>query len=340
MRLFALALILFVFNAHAENPKLFLKNVPINNNLVVGLDLEAIIALQNKFGLTEADEQIETFKDFMGIEPSQLSSLIIAGSGDFANPNNESGFMLLKGNAALHAEKVLHSFFNKQEGMKAKETKFNNHPVYLVETSQMSQDPVAATPAMPVKDIYLSNLSEDTLLVGTKKSLKEVLSTVKFDKMLNITSSSQMMKIMDDEPALLFVAFSFENFLSTTAGQALAINPVAQGLDMESLLGLMFNADYKKETGHKLSLNLSFFSIDARKAFETKVKQLRNQQQEAIQHGKLEISGGSNKLSVTYSLSDEDLKNTIKSIRSQVSGVPLEEVEEIEEELEIPEEIE
>jgi len=158
--------------------------------------------------------------------------------------------------------------------------------------------------------------------------------------MLNITSSSQMMKIMDDEPALLFVAFSFENFLSTTAGQALAINPVAQGLDMESLLGLMFNADYKKETGLKLSLNLSFFSIDARKAFETKVKQLRNQQQEAIQHGKLEISGGSNKLSVTYALSDEDLKNMITSMRSQVSGVPLEEVEEIEEELDIPEEIE
>ena len=229
------------------------------------------------------------------------------------------------------------------EGLVVKETKFNKHPVYLIEAPELTTGENLPVASVPVKDMYLSNLSEDTLLLGTKKSMKEVLSSVKFDKMLNITSSSQMMRILDDESALFFFAYSFENFLNTTAGQALALNPLAQGMDIESLVGLMFNADYKEETGLKLSLNLTFFSIDARKAFETKIKQLRNQQKAMIQHGTIDISGGSNKLTVTYELKNEELSKLIQSIRSQISGVPLDEDldgdldEEI---LDIPEEIE
>lgn len=341
MRLLALALILFALNLKAENPKLFLKNIPIKNNLIIGVDLEAIMALQSKFEIDEADDQIDSFKSFVGVEPSELSALLIAGSGDFANPKNESGFVILKGNSTLHAEKVLHSTLKNKTDLKARETKFNNHPVYLIEAAQAVAE---GTPqAVPMKDMYLSSLSDDTLIVGGARALKEVLSTVKFDKMLSVTSSSQMMKIMDDKPALLFIAFSFDNFLSTTAGQALALSPVAQGIDLESLTGLMFNADYNKEAGLKLSLDVNFFSIDARKAFESKMKQLRNQQKEMIQHGTLEISGGSNKLTVTYALKDDELTKMISSIRNQIAGVvPDADSEEIleEDDLDIPEEIE
>jgi hypothetical protein len=341
MRLVALALILLALNVNAENPKLFLKNIPIKNNLIIGLDLEGLMALQSKFELDEADGQIDSFKSFVGVDPSELSALLIAGSGDFANPENESAFVVLKGNSSLHAEKVLHSTLKNNSEFKVAETKFNNHPVYFIDLPEVSADTAVA--AVPAKDMYLSNLSDDTLIVGGKKAVKEVLSTVKFDKMLSVTSSSQMMKIMDDESALLFVAFSFENFLSTTAGQALALNPAAQGLDMESLTGLMFNADYDKETGLKLLLNLSFFSIDARKTFESKMKKFRNDQQEFIQHGKLDISGGSNKLTVTYQLSDDEFTKMITSIRNKVSGVVPAELPEgdlEEEDLDIPEEIE
>ncbi|WDE95480.1 hypothetical protein PQO03_07080 [Lentisphaera profundi] len=348
MRLAVIALILLAFNVQAENPKLYLKNIPISNKLIIGVDLEAIIAFQEKFGVSEADGQIESFEDYLGIELSQLSSLLIAGSGDLANPKNDSAFLILKSKAPIFAEKVLHSGLKLRAGAKAQETKFNNHPVYIVQIPEVKQDiieDVEAEEAVEVsfkKDVLLTNLTDDSLVLGGSKSIKEVLSTVKFDKMLSVTSSSQMMKIMDDEPSLFFLAFSFEDFISTTLGQMIALNPASQGVDFESINGMMFNLDYKEDKGLKLSLKFECYSTDARIAFEGKIKQLRNQRKDHIKHGKVLLSGGANVLKITYELKDDELKSMIEYTRDQMNGVSDDTGEELDEEedLDIPEEIE